>query len=163
MYGPCSESRVGMSNDQAELPCNCDEAKTAVDRRKGRTPVCYHLFGQEWWAGTLVHVMRHVLRALYDRHPDAMRRSAGVVEWLGTGPSPDSEPGHICRIAEGLWADIRRVSSTNLRVLIRELLRAVGLSGFNEFRFRKFCLSCPRHDPWPFPRWAPYDLRDPYP
>ena len=129
VYGPSSESWVGMSNDQPKLPCNCDEAKTPVDRRKGRTPVCYHLFGQEWWAG----------------------------------PSPDSELGRICHIADGLWADVRRVNSTNLRVLIRELLRAVALSGFGEFRFRKFGLPCPRHDPWPFPRWAPYDLRDPYP
>lgn len=152
-----------MSDDQFQPPCNCDGASIPVDRRKGRTPVCYHLFGQEWWAGTLVHVMRHVLRTLYDQDPGALRSSARAVDWLGTGPSPVSQPGHICRIADGLWADTRRVTSTNLRRRLRKLLRAVGLSGFREFRFRKFGWPCPRCDPWPHPRWAPYDNRDPYP
>ena len=163
VYGHPSESRVGMSNDQPQFPCNCDEANIPVDRRKGRTPVCYHLFGQDWSADTLVHVMRHVLRILYGRYPEVLRRSAGAVDWLGTGPPPVSQPGHICDIADGLWADVSRVDSTNLRSLVRKLLRAVGLSGFREFQVHKFGRPCPRCDTWQFPRWAPKDLRDPYP
>ena len=152
-----------MSDDQPQLPCNCDGSNIPVNQRKGATPVCYHLFGQEWWARTLVHVVRHVLRSLYEKYPAELRDSAGDVDWIGTGPHPVSQPGHICHIADGLWADVRRVNSTNLRVLLRKLLRAVGLSGFAEFRFRKFGWPCPRCDSWPFSRWAPYDRRDPYP
>lgn len=137
-----------------------------ADRRKGRTPCRYALFGKEYWTGSLVAAVRHAVRELHRRDAGGLRQCVGSVEWLGIGSVPKHIRGQYCELEADLWADVRWVNSVNLKDRLRDLLRRMGFGGW-EFVIRGFGYPDPDNlDPEEFSNWPrlpPWDTRDPDP
>ena len=128
-----------------------------------KTPCRYTLFGVKQYRNSLRNVLRHVLKEVYAREPDRLRRNVEFTPWLAdrnrflrNGEYRASAAAF--EVGPGIWADVRWCGQGNLQEEIHSLFEGIGMdtSGFFVRGVR------PTPTPQPSPPTTPADPVDPH-